>query len=122
LRAIEQFTVPHRALYLAKCDHLMWARRLHQMLLGRDGLREDELNDPSACRFGRWYYGAGRETYGTHPEYATLEQPHKEAHVIARAAVDAQAAGDRIAARRHADRLAPVSQRILAALDRLLQG
>lgn len=122
LRAIEQFAVPHKALHLAKCDHLMWARRLHQMLLGRDGLREDELNDPRACRFGRWYYGGGREAYGAHPAYAALEQPHLDAHEIARAAVAAQAAGDRVAAQRHVDRLASVSQRLLAALDRMLQA
>ncbi|MCB1651322.1 MAG: CZB domain-containing protein [Alphaproteobacteria bacterium] len=72
---IEALTV-----YLAKSDHIIWKKRLANMLVGRDSLNPDELADHTSCRLGKWYYAITDAKYKNHPAYAKLEEPHQKVH------------------------------------------
>jgi methyl-accepting chemotaxis protein len=40
---------------LARSDHVLWKRRLANMMVGREGLDPDELSDHHTCSLGKWY-------------------------------------------------------------------
>lgn len=65
LRTLEQFHIPHKAVLVAKSDHMLWKKRLTELLLGRTQMRSSEVTDHHSCRFGKWYYSSGKEMYGS---------------------------------------------------------
>ncbi len=84
LKSLEKFKIPYRDLILAKSDHLMWKKRLTELLLGRVNIRPEEVSDHHHCRLGKWYYGIGMQNYGHIPEFSKLEEPHAQVHAMAR--------------------------------------
>ena len=67
-------------LYAAKSDHMIWMRKLSQMLVGRAALNPDELADHHTCRLGKWYDAQKDADYTSLPEWASLVTPHKNVH------------------------------------------
>lgn len=65
---------------LAKSDHVIWKKRLANMMVGREVLNPDELADHTCCRLGKWYYAITEEKYTSHPSYKALEAPHVLVH------------------------------------------
>ncbi|KIL96988.1 Methyl-accepting chemotaxis protein [Paramagnetospirillum magnetotacticum MS-1] len=72
---IEDFT-----LHVAKSDHMLWRKRLADMVVGREVLNPDDLADHTKCRLGKWCAGLSDETILRHPAYAALEAPHRDVH------------------------------------------
>lgn len=67
-------------IFAAKSDHMIWMRKLAQMLAGRAVLDPNELADHHSCRLGKWY-DAQKDTSLTHlPEWRALEAPHSRVH------------------------------------------
>lgn len=66
--------------YAAKSDHMIWMRKLAQMLAGRMNLNPDELADHHSCRLGKWYYAQTDSTLTNLSEWKALEKPHAEVH------------------------------------------
>jgi methyl-accepting chemotaxis protein len=85
--------IPNKDLHLAMSDHMLWRKRLAQTFNGGDGLRDDELRDPRACRFGRWYYGQHPAKVAGHSAFAGIETPNRAMHAAAGQVVDHAAAG-----------------------------
>lgn len=73
-------------IYAAKSDHMIWMRKLSQMLAGRAALNPDELSDHHSCRLGKWYYAQTDTEFTSLPEWRELEPPHAEVH---KAGIDA---------------------------------
>lgn len=76
-------------LSLAKSDHIIWVRKMADMLLGGAGLKQEELSDHTQCRLGKWYFSTGKEEFGDTAAYQALSEPHirihklgKEAHAL----------------------------------------
>ncbi len=69
---------------LAKSDHIIWKRKLADMLYGKDTLKESELADHTQCRLGKWYYALGKEEFASVDAYQKLEAPHKRIHELGR--------------------------------------
>ncbi|TAN68618.1 MAG: chemotaxis protein, partial [Magnetospirillum sp.] len=42
-------------IHVAKSDHMIWRKRLADMLVGRETLNPNELSDHTQCRLGKWY-------------------------------------------------------------------
>jgi methyl-accepting chemotaxis protein len=84
LRALDEFDIPYKALYIAKSDHMMWKKRLTELLLGRTSIRNDEVSDHHGCRFGKWYYSEGQARYGNYSEFKAIEAPHASIHEAAK--------------------------------------
>ena len=47
--------LPKMTIYRAKSDHLIWKKKLAEMIVGRTRLNPDELADHHSCRLGKWY-------------------------------------------------------------------
>lgn len=66
--------------YIAKSDHMIWMRKLAQMLAGRADLDPDELADHHSCRLGKWYDKQTSPTFTGLPEWGELMAPHQAVH------------------------------------------
>ncbi len=111
--------IPDAVLQLAQSDHLLWKKRLAQMLVGKSGLTETEVTDHRSCRLGKWYYGDSSACYHQHPAFVGLEAPHARVHDAARDIVRLFNAGDRLGAMACYETLEAASAQVLDGLDRL---
>ncbi|NMM44780.1 methyl-accepting chemotaxis protein [Rhodospirillaceae bacterium KN72] len=75
-----KYDVPHKVLRIAKSDHVIWKKRLADMISGRQALRPNELADHTQCRLGKFYYGKDSDPYRNLAPFKDLEQPHSEVH------------------------------------------
>lgn len=107
----------------AQLDHVAWVNQVLAVLEGRRlGLRNDELADPTRCRFGRWYHGIGWRHYGEsgvapaaqREVFARMAPVHVEVHRLGAALVQAHAAGDLDRAGRLAGELLQARDTIVA--------
>lgn len=67
-------------IYAAKSDHMIWMRKLAQMLVGRISLDPDELADHHSCRLGKWYDQQNDPVLTGHASWAALKDPHSHVH------------------------------------------
>lgn len=94
LGRIAKMNIPDKVVHLAKSDHVMWKKRLANMMVGREGLRVDELSNHTSCRLGKWYESVQDSRYRTHPAFAALLEPHRRVHERGIEAVRKYNAGD----------------------------
>jgi methyl-accepting chemotaxis protein len=66
--------------HIAKSDHMIWRKKLAQMLVGRMKLNPDELANHTNCRLGKWYGAVTDSSIRSHPAFAALEAPHRDVH------------------------------------------
>jgi len=85
---------PNATIHAAKSDHMIWMRRLSQMLVGRQALDPVELADHHSCRLGKWYDAQNDPDLTGHPAWKALVEPHKEVHRAGIAAAEAFNSGD----------------------------
>ena len=111
--------IPDAVLYLAKSDHMLWKKRLAQMLVGKTGLTESEVTDHHSCRLGKWYYGPGSAAYHDQPAFQGLENPHMRVHAAAREIVRLFNGGDRGAALVQYRALEQASKEVVGGLTQL---
>jgi len=119
LRTLEQFQIPHKAILVAKSDHMLWKKRLTELLLGRAQIRSSEVTDHHSCRFGKWYYSDGKAMYGSLAAFRAIEEPHRQIHAIARQVVELHEAGNKTEAQRLVEQLTGPTAQVLAHLDEL---
>jgi methyl-accepting chemotaxis protein len=111
---------PAKILKVAKFDHLLWKKRLSDMLVGIVTLKSGELASPEQCRLGKWYYGAGSLPYRAAPAFKALEKPHTAVHSNGVAAVEAFNRGDIAATKGYIDALDIASSEVVDLLDALI--
>ncbi|MCS7246472.1 MAG: methyl-accepting chemotaxis protein [Thermomicrobium sp.] len=104
---------------VAKADHLLWVQRLLAMLHGREQLQPEQVADWTVCRLGRWYYGRGRERYGSSNVFRALEAPHQRLHQTAAEAVRAWNRGEHERARELVVEVRRISGEIVHLLETL---
>ncbi len=73
---IDDFT-----LHVAKSDHMMWRKRLADMVVGREVLNPDELADHTKCRLGKWCGSLQDADILNHPAFKAMEEPHRAVHL-----------------------------------------
>ncbi|MBL4803105.1 MAG: CZB domain-containing protein [Emcibacter sp.] len=64
----------------AKSDHMIWMRKLSQMLAGRTSLNPNELSNHHNCRLGKWYDSQTNPACTSLPEWQALKTPHQDVH------------------------------------------
>jgi methyl-accepting chemotaxis protein len=116
---LAQQEIPDAVLYLAKSDHMLWKKRLAQMLVGKTGLTESEVTDHHSCRLGKWYYGDGASPYKTNDAFKGLEDPHMRVHAAAKDIVRLFNGGDRVAALAEYRKLEAASKEVVNGLTQL---
>ncbi|CAA7612243.1 Methyl-accepting chemotaxis protein [Candidatus Terasakiella magnetica] len=80
LNEINTVEMRNAVIHLAKADHMVWRRRLAEMLADRTTLNPDELANHKNCRLGKWYYAITDEAIRNHPAFRALEAPHEKVH------------------------------------------
>jgi methyl-accepting chemotaxis protein len=104
----------------AKSDHLLWKVRISNMLRGLDNVAPEDVNAHTECRLGKWYFSPGN-AFKDAPEFARMDDPHREVHEMARKAAEAYRSGDRKTAEKMFVRLEKSSQAVIKGLDSLLK-
>ncbi len=103
--------------------HVRWKVRLEAYIAGtgEESLDADQVCRDDLCLLGKWIYGHGGATYGSHPKFSSLKEIHGEFH---RCAGDVIRAVDRGQPEQARDMLckgeyAKYSHRVKAELARL---
>lgn len=105
----------------AKTAHLAWKGRLRAYLDNQGTLSREEACSHKDCALGKWYYGEGLAKYGHMPEMLRLEQPHADLHQKIRQIVDLREKGDLPAAEKIYLEVEPLSEQVVALLNRIEQ-
>jgi len=107
-------------LRLAKSDHILWKKRLVNMILDRGDIELSTVANHHDCRLGKWYDTLGKELYGTQPAFKEMAVPHEQVHSLGRQAVERYNNGDRAGAIADVEAIAPLSEQVVDLLDRLI--
>jgi len=116
---IEQ-DIPNKIVMIAKADHIIWKKRLVDMMVGKISLKAEELSNEKTCRLGKWYHGPASMPFRHHPAFLELEGYHREVHQNGLEAVRRFNAGDLDEAMRLIGGVEKASEGVLACLDRLI--
>ncbi|WP_203291889.1 methyl-accepting chemotaxis protein [Maricaulis parjimensis] len=113
-------TIDDYVLFRAKSDHLIWKKRLAEVLVGREAIDPSELADHHACRLGKWYDQVEDASLLGHPAFEALEAPHARVHAEGKEAARCCKAGDKLGAMAAYDRMDKASAEVVKLLDALL--
>lgn len=80
INEISQLNVPGKIIILAQSDHVIWKKKLANMVAGREGLNPDELANHHTCRLGKWYDGVDDQNYLENEKFVALIKPHELVH------------------------------------------
>jgi hypothetical protein len=50
------------------------------MLDRKEEIHAEDLANHTNCVLGKWYYKRGKENFGNLPEFAAIEEPHRQFH------------------------------------------
>ncbi|MCJ9428343.1 methyl-accepting chemotaxis protein [Kordiimonas marina] len=103
--------------YAAKSDHMVWMRKLSQMLAGRAQLNADELLDHHGCRLGKWYDTQKDPAFTALPEWHALQDPHRHVHAAGIEAVRCYNMGDLSGAIECVHEACEASKEVMRLLD-----
>jgi methyl-accepting chemotaxis protein len=106
-------------IHIAKSDHMIWRKRLADMLVGRESLNPAELADHTQCRLGKWCGTLKDPSITDHPAFHALEEPHRLVHQHGIEAARRYQQGDVEGAVEWIGKAAEASKGVMAALDQL---
>ena len=112
--------IPNKIITIAKADHVIWKKRLVDMVIGKITLKAEELSSEQTCRLGKWYFGPGAMPFRHHPAFAELEGCHRDVHQTGMSVVKAFNGGNAEEAIRLIGEVGGASERVIACLDRLI--
>jgi len=72
--------VPHATIQRAKSDHVIWRKKLAEMVIGRQALDPNKLADHHHCRLGKWVDAVSDPAIKDHPALKALSKPHALVH------------------------------------------
>ena len=110
-------TQPMLILDTAKSDHVLFVNRIERCLEGKENIQPDALSDHTSCRFGKWYFSAGKELCSRAPSFQTINAPHERIHRLAKQAVALRNAGDLAQAEQVMQEIEDISGEIVQLLD-----
>ncbi|MEO5338582.1 MAG: methyl-accepting chemotaxis protein [Magnetospirillum sp. WYHS-4] len=117
-----KFQIPRATVMRAKSDHVIWKKRLAEMVIGRQAVNPDELADHHSCRLGKWYDAIPDPSVREHPAYTALAEPHRQVHHHGIAAARAFRDGDAKRAIQEILAVKTPSEAVLRHLDSLLKA
>jgi methyl-accepting chemotaxis protein len=94
LGLVAETETPNKLVKLAQSDHVIWKRRLANMVIGREGLKAGELADHHNCRLGKWYDKVSDPRFKQNRAFAALQAPHCVVHQKGIQAVECFNGGD----------------------------
>ncbi len=106
-------------IHIAKSDHMIWRKRLADMLVGRETLKPEELADHTQCRLGKWCARIDDPSILAHPAFKALEEPHRQVHAHGIEAARRYQQGDMDGALESVRAASAASVGVMSALDQL---
>jgi len=119
IEAMAKTNFPARDVMRAKADHMIWRKRLADMLVGRTKLYPQELADHTQCRLGKWYAQASEDIKAS-GLYTDLLSPHREVHALGIKAAEAYNRADESEAIRLIKEIEGPSLQVQSLLDQLI--
>lgn len=80
LSSFSPLDLPGKVVRLARADHVLWKKRLVDLLAGLGKLHPEELTEHTACRLGQWCSAEASPAMRSHPAFVALDRPHQEVH------------------------------------------
>ena len=62
--------------------HQNWVKKVNAMNIGELTINQSEIPTHTTCTLGRWYYGIGKQDFGTHQEFSDVEESHVQFHEL----------------------------------------
>ena len=106
-------------LHKAKVAHLVFIRKIKQQLRSSATADPNALPTHHTCNFGKWYHGAGLAQFRDNAAFREIDVHHKQVHELAKQALSAHNAGQRLQADQHYHAMVDASNRLQLLLDRL---
>ncbi|MFN4167803.1 MAG: methyl-accepting chemotaxis protein [Pannonibacter phragmitetus] len=120
--SLEGRNVRNYVLHRAKSDHLLWKKRLSEMLVGLNSLKSAELSDHHQCRLGKWYDAVSDKALRSNPAFTALLPVHEAVHAHGKKAADLHAKGDMKGAEAEIAAMERASDEVLSRIDALLRA
>lgn len=114
-----KFEIAGKVIKLAQSDHVIWKKRLANMVVGHEGLKADELADHHSCRLGKWYDAVNDSTYTNNSDFTALVEPHRQVHHHGIEAVKLYNSGNQAAALAEVQKVEEASKDVLRLLRNL---
>jgi methyl-accepting chemotaxis protein len=114
---IANLQLPGKVVKLAKSDHVVWKKRLINMMIGRERLNADELADHHQCRLGKWYDSVQDQKYLSNPAFAALVDPHMLVHAHGKEATRLFNAGNPEGALKEIEKVEEASKQVIHLLN-----
>lgn len=109
-------------LEIAKIDHLVFCKRITDIVAGIEPLPRDGVPDHHSCRFGKWYDSQRDPALVKDPKWAAIAVPHQRVHAYGIKALQALGSGDEQSAFDCLRKVHEESSLTLKALSALSQG
>ena len=113
--------LPYATVQVAKSDHMIWMRKLAEMMAGRMNLNPKELSDHHSCRLGKWYDAQTDPALTGKPAWKKLQEPHKRVHAAGIRAAELYDQGDFEGALDKVQEAGDASKDVMRLLDELAQ-
>lgn len=119
ISSFNDMVIDRKVIKLAQSDHVLWKKRLANMIAGREGLNQDELANHHSCRLGKWYDGVNEQALLQNPLFQILKEPHRLVHDHGINAVRKYNLGDQAGALEEIAEVDKASQIVLQILREL---
>ncbi len=116
---IAELELPQKVIKLAQSDHVIWKKRLVNMVCGKEGLNDKELADHHSCRLGKWYDQVTDNKLVNNRDFKSLLPPHESVHKHGKQAVVHYNRGDIKSALNEIDEVERASVDVLSLLKAL---
>jgi methyl-accepting chemotaxis protein len=117
---LDAMNIPDYILFRAKSDHFIWKKRLAEMFVGLNNLKEEELADHHQCRLGKWYDQVSDPWFTENSDFKALVDPHSRVHHLGREAARMHTLGNNEDAERLFNEMEQASLEVTALLDKLI--
>ncbi len=117
---LEKIEIEDYVLFRAKSDHFTWKKKLAEMFVGLNNLREEELADHHQCRLGKWYDQMDDRWFKDNPAFANLVGPHARVHQSGKEAARMHMQGNRDKAEQLFEEMETASIEVVSLLDQLI--
>lgn len=104
---------------IAKVDHIVFCKRVTDIVAGTLPIPKEPLADHHNCRFGKWYDAQKDPALLGKPAWRAIVSPHEKVHHYGRQAIDALRKGDDDLALECLHKLHLESRNTLEALQKL---
>ena len=101
---------------MAKIDHVIFLRRVGDVLTGQDKWKSSEVPDHHSCRFGQWWHTLTGTNIRSLPSSRQLDLAHQRVHEAGRLALQSYEASDMKLALKRLNEMYAASSEVFDAL------